>query len=301
MGAAKKTLDLAGSAEQLLVLSFEVAAPEGRIACAMNIHKVREVVECRGLSPLPAGYAPFVGVHDLRGCPVPVMPLEAVFRTGTAFDASRPGRVLVVELQGKRIGLLVAGTGRILSFRGDEVLEPPAALAGIKGQFFNGMLRGASGYLYLLDLEGILDAFGISLDGEVSTQAEKPLFAGKRVLVVEDSRLYQKKIQAIFAAWGCELFFAANGREALEVLEGRKGDVDLIFTDIEMPTMNGIELAVKVKASPAFGRIPLVFNSSLSNPMLIEEVKEKALGGYIVKFDQAAIRAEVARALGGEK
>lgn len=284
-------------AEQLLVLSFTVNSPNGQIHCGVNIHKVREVIEMSHLSPLPKEYEPFVAVHDLRGMPIPVMPLEHVFNRAAKAALTEHGRILVIELQKKVIGLLVASTGRIRSFRNSEVLKPPAALEQVKSQFFNGVIKGEKDYLYLLDIEAILDSFGISLDRENRGPATRPAFEGKRVLVVEDSRLYQKKISNVFAAWGCVLEFAQDGKEALETLRKKDYAFDLIFSDIEMPVMNGIELALQLKATPEASRIPIIFNSSLSNPMLIEEIKERALGGYIVKFDEEAIREEISKVL----
>jgi two-component system, chemotaxis family, chemotaxis protein CheV len=286
------------NSEQILVLSFQVDTPTGAVPCGLNVHKVREVVECSGLNFLPKEYAPFMGIFDLRGMPVPVMPLTSVF-AGSEPETSGRGRILIIELQDKAIGLHVASTGRIQSYPSVEVREPPAALEGMKSRFFNGMLRTGSGYVYLLDVESILDSFGLSLDGESRTEGLKPEFAGKRVLVAEDSRLYQKKIRQIFEAWGCVLEVAANGQEALDLAEKHSYKFDLVFTDIEMPVMNGIEFATKLKMIPKAATIPIVFNSSLSNPMLIEEIKEQGLGGYIVKFNQDAIHAEVAKSLKG--
>ncbi|MGE4231713.1 MAG: chemotaxis protein CheV [Bacteriovoracia bacterium] len=286
------------SAEHLLVLSFLVETPVGSIHCGMNVHKIREVIEASHLSPLPNGYTPFVGIHELRGVPIPIMRLDYVFNREmkTPFQ-SEQGRIIVTELQGKTVGLLVSSTGRIRSFHNSEVLAPPSALEGIKTRFFNGVLNDDLGYTYLLDLESILESFGLSLDRDVSVAGEKPIFEGKQILVVEDSKLYQKKLKSIFTAWGCQLLFANNGKEALEILKQKAYDFDLIFCDIEMPIMNGIEFATKVKKIPEANRIPLVFNSSLSNPALISEIKEKSLGGYIIKFDQDTIREEIGKVL----
>ncbi|MGZ3711711.1 MAG: chemotaxis protein CheW [Bdellovibrionota bacterium] len=288
-----------GHTDQILVLIFHVDTPAGSIACGLNIHKVREVVETTNLSVLPSEYAPFIALHDLRGIPTPVMPLDAVFQGSHELEKNREkARILIIELQEKTIGLLVASTGRIQSFSSAEVREPPAALEGVKARFFNGVLRTDKGYIYLLDIEAILHSSGFSLDGECQIDGQTPIFQGKRVLVVEDSKLYQKKIKQIFSAWGCELDFANHGQEGLDLLKKNNFLYDLVFTDIEMPIMGGIEFAKALKNLPEGKGMPILFNSSLSNPRLIEEVKALGLGEYIIKFNQEIIHEEVAKILG---
>jgi CheY-like chemotaxis protein len=62
------------------------------------------------------------------------------------------------------------------------------------------------------------------------------------VLVVEDEPLVRMNARDMFEDMGFEVIDAADGQEALEVLESRP-DVDLIFTDCRMPRMTGPELA----------------------------------------------------------
>ena len=63
-------------------------------------------------------------------------------------------------------------------------------------------------------------------------------YAGK-VLVVEDNIINQKLVKNILEGLGLDVEIANNGLEAFEMR--RSGDYDLIFMDIQMPVMNGIE------------------------------------------------------------
>ncbi|HWF00438.1 MAG TPA: response regulator [Caulobacteraceae bacterium] len=64
----------------------------------------------------------------------------------------------------------------------------------------------------------------------------------KVVLVVEDEALVRLNACDMFEDMGFEVVDAADGVEALQVLESRS-DIDLIFTDCRMPRMTGPELA----------------------------------------------------------
>jgi CheY-like chemotaxis protein len=62
------------------------------------------------------------------------------------------------------------------------------------------------------------------------------------VLVVEDEALVRMNARDMFEDMGFEVLDAADGREALDVLESRS-DIALVFSDCRMPRMTGPELA----------------------------------------------------------
>jgi two-component system, cell cycle sensor histidine kinase and response regulator CckA len=68
------------------------------------------------------------------------------------------------------------------------------------------------------------------------------------VLVVDDDppvlRLLRRQLETL----GCTVLEAPNGPEALRLLVGRRGAVDLVLRDIVMPGMNGTELADRILA-----------------------------------------------------
>jgi CheY-like chemotaxis protein len=61
-----------------------------------------------------------------------------------------------------------------------------------------------------------------------------------------------------------KMFEASNGIEALEILKTEK--IDLVFTDLNMPEMDGEKLLIRIKSSPSLNEIPVVIVSSKSNP-----------------------------------
>ena len=67
--------------------------------------------------------------------------------------------------------------------------------------------------------------------------------AGAVILVVEDNHLILMSALDLIATAGYEGIAAANADEAIAILE-RRADVQLVFTDIEMPgTIDGVKLA----------------------------------------------------------
>ena len=77
--------------------------------------------------------------------------------------------------------------------------------------------------------------------------AEKRPFEGLNVLCVEDNHINQKVVKRLIGGRVKELYFAENGREALNVLN--TVPVDVVLMDIHMPVMDGIETTMEIRKS----------------------------------------------------
>jgi CheY-like chemotaxis protein len=81
----------------------------------------------------------------------------------------------------------------------------------------------------------------------------------RNILVIDDSTLIHKLFGMLFPT--TPVVFAASGMEALQRL-AQVPDVDLIFLDINMPKMNGLEVLDKIKANADLAAIPIVIIST---------------------------------------
>ena len=79
------------------------------------------------------------------------------------------------------------------------------------------------------------------------------------VLVVDDSHTVREIERRILVRAGYTVTTAQNGQEAWNLL--RLNDYDLLVSDVDMPQMNGIELVLKVREHPHFGRMPVIILS----------------------------------------
>ena len=68
----------------------------------------------------------------------------------------------------------------------------------------------------------------------------------RKVLVVDDDPAVSKSFDRVLSAKGYQVIMAHDAAQALEEL--RSSEVDMVFTDIRMPGMDGVELAEQVKA-----------------------------------------------------
>ena len=68
-----------------------------------------------------------------------------------------------------------------------------------------------------------------------------------KALVVDDSRTIRMILAKTLRQLGYEVHEAANGREALEIIEAEKTAVKLVLLDWNMPEMNGLELLKRLR------------------------------------------------------
>jgi CheY-like chemotaxis protein len=83
---------------------------------------------------------------------------------------------------------------------------------------------------------------------------------GLRVLLVEDNEQVRQFAESLLGELRCIVVSAASGEEALEILE--REEVDLLFSDVVMPGMTGVELAERVR--DRFPDLPVLLASGYS-------------------------------------
>ncbi len=107
---------------------------------------------------------------------------------------------------------------------------------------------------------------------------------GYNILIVDDSRIVRKVIKKTFALTNIEVeafHEAGDGVEALKQLENNW--VDIIFTDINMPNMNGLELVKNIMKNDMINSIPIVVVSTEGSDERIEELNRLGIKAYIRK------------------
>lgn len=121
------------------------------------------------------------------------------------------------------------------------------------------------------------------------------------ILVVDDSAVIRAVFSKTFKLVGIpvgELYQAANGKEALEILNENR--VDLVFSDINMPVMGGVEMIEKMFDDGLFRTIPVVVISTEGSTTRIEQLKSKGISAYIRKpFTPELVRKVVDDIIGG--
>lgn len=122
------------------------------------------------------------------------------------------------------------------------------------------------------------------------------------LLLVEDTPFFQRTVKNYLEASGYNVILASNGREALSILEDKM--VDIVVSDIQMPVMDGFELARKIKDDKRFGHLPVVALTSMSGEKTKSQAYDSGFDFYEIKLDRNSIvmtiEAALKKAKGGE-
>lgn len=121
-----------------------------------------------------------------------------------------------------------------------------------------------------------------------------------RVLIVDDSPAMRSFIRRVIQISGfdCDLCLeAGNGEEALHLLQAEW--VDLILTDINMPSMNGEEFVRLLEADESLRAIPVLVVSTDSTGHRVQQMLALGAKGYLPKpFTPEALREQLESLLG---
>ena len=104
------------------------------------------------------------------------------------------------------------------------------------------------------------------------------------ILIVDDSTTIRSVMKRTVRMIGLdigEIFEAGNGIEALACLS--EHEVALILLDINMPTMNGIQLVTRMKHNDKLKDIPIVIASTEGSQKRIDQLFELGVAGYVRK------------------
>jgi len=105
-----------------------------------------------------------------------------------------------------------------------------------------------------------------------------------RALIVDDSSVMRKIVERSLRQAGLELLEvqeAASGAEALEVLRASK--VDLILSDINMPSMDGLEFLRQIQAQELAPGVPVVMITTESSEEHVKQAIQAGARGYLRK------------------
>ncbi len=104
------------------------------------------------------------------------------------------------------------------------------------------------------------------------------------VLIVDDSSTARSVIGKTLMISGVplgQIHYASNGQEALDLLKDNW--VDIVFADINMPVMNGMEMISRMEEDGLLQSIPVIVVSTEGSATRIESLKAKGIKGYIRK------------------
>lgn len=102
-----------------------------------------------------------------------------------------------------------------------------------------------------------------------------------KILIVDDDSFSRKILRNLLAKFEAEIFEAANGVEALDLIH--KEEPQLVLLDVVMPVLNGLDTLQEIRTSAAFSRLPVVTVSARGERAIVMKFIDLGISGFLLK------------------
>jgi two-component system chemotaxis sensor kinase CheA len=112
----------------------------------------------------------------------------------------------------------------------------------------------------------------------------------RTVLLVDDSPFFRDMLSPLIKAAGYQVVSVGSAEQALAAAKSETR-IDLVITDIEMPDMDGFELASALRANPRTAATPIIALSAMVSADAIERGRAVGFHDFVAKFDRTGLVA----------
>ncbi|MGA7753914.1 MAG: ATP-binding protein [Candidatus Sulfotelmatobacter sp.] len=165
----------------------------------------------------------------------------------------RPGRYVLLSVSDTGCGMDEKTVSQV--FEPFFTTKGPGQGTGLGLSTVYGIVKQSDGYIWVYSELGRGTTFKLYFpEHEQASQPAADLtplldivIGAETVLVVEDDEALRNLITALLGSSGYKVLAAANGEEALRLVQENREQIDLLLTDMLMPAMTGVELAEQLR------------------------------------------------------
>lgn len=273
---------------RLEILMFRL---HGRQLFAINVFKVQEVVRLPALTLMPQRHPHMCGVITLRGQTIPVIDLaQAIGMRPLQQDEN--STVIVTEYNLSTQAFLIGSVERIVNLNWEDI-QPPPRTAG-RQHYLTAITQVDGNIVEVIDVEKVLAEI-IPMNTVISEERlSSPLLKkawGREALIIDDSRVALNQLTESLGQLGLTVHQATDGLRGLQQLQqwADQGEVLtdkllMVFTDAEMPEMDGYRLTTEIRNDPRLRDLYVVMHTSLSGSFNAAMVEKVGCDNFLSKF-----------------
>jgi two-component system chemotaxis sensor kinase CheA len=214
-----------------------------------------------------------------RGNFLPVVTLSDVARLGSIGE-EQDIAVIVVKIGEREVGLIAAMPVDVIEAKAtiDVVTHRQTGIAGSM------IVREAT--VLVADIFEIAQTMFPEWNLARMAEASQSSQSTRQVILAEDSDFFRAQIKRYLESDGISVLEAEDGEVAWKLLQENVDTVQAIVTDIEMPNLTGLGLAIRIRQDPRMGHLPILALTSLASDEDIAKGKAAGVDEYQIKLDR---------------
>ena len=239
----------------------------------VNVAKVLEIIKKPKITEMPSVPHPAVlGAFNLRSTIIPLIDLSLWLGKGAIQEPD--AKVIVTEFNKVTNGFMVSGVTRIHRLSWEQVEPPGNYISQFAANSITGVVRIEDRIIFLIDMEKIIAELNPELAVNFTERLDISLEQQYTALVADDSDTIRNMLANVLEQANFKVIRARNGQEAWDNLlqiksqateENKKVTdyIHIVISDIEMPSVDGLNLTKRIKEDPELNVLPVILFSSL--------------------------------------
>ncbi|BCN26454.1 chemotaxis protein [Vibrio alfacsensis] len=257
---------------------------------AIGTLKVREIVPYLPTTKIPYSHHHVIGTVTIRDLTVPVIDMAAAIGFRPIQESEYKNCYLIVtDCLRTVVAFMVRNIEKIIECDWKSIETPPAS-AG-HNIFVTGITRYEEKIVQMLDVELLLSKIYPQYENTkipMLTDIERERLKALNILLVDDSSIARKQLCDALDSINIPYQICKNGSDALDLMKQNAEEhrpVDLLVSDIEMPGLDGYELAFEVQNDAALNHSYRILHTSLSSEICVDRAHQVGAHEALEKFN----------------
>ncbi|GLR73153.1 chemotaxis protein [Aliivibrio sifiae] len=257
---------------------------------AIGTLKVREIVPFQTLTSIPYSHHHVLGTATIRNMAIPIIDMSAAvgFRS-LQEEELKDCYIIITDCMRTVVGFAVRAIDKIIECDW-KAIEASPETAG-SNVFVTGITRVEDKIVQLLDVELLLSKIypeDTSNLYPILADVEREKLKALNILLVDDSFVARKQLSTALDSINIIYHVATNGLDAYETLKRaaeENNPFDIVVSDIEMPGLDGYELAFEIQNDTKLKDAYVILHTSLSSEICVEQAKQVGAHEALTKFE----------------
>ncbi|MCG9677342.1 chemotaxis protein [Vibrio sp. Isolate24] len=281
-----KTISKANQSQGMLMFTLT----KSEQLFAIGTLKVREIVPYQPTTQIPYSHHHVIGTVTIRDKTIPVINMPAAI----GFRPIQPEEydscyLIVTDCLRTIVAFMVRSIEKIIECDWRSI-EPSPQSAG-RNVFVTGITRFEDQIVQMLDVELLLSKIYPQYESTkipMLTDIERERLKALNILLVDDSSIARKQLADALDSINISYQIRNNGIEALELMkeEAERGQpIQLLVSDIEMPGLDGYELAFETQSEQQLSNAYIILHTSLSSEICVDRARQVGAHEALEKFN----------------